>query len=240
MTIEPLIVLFTLGSPLFWLLFLVVSSCIIWAIEENRWYWAGFSVLAFLAACVFLGDTGLVKTLIERPYMIVPYAGGFIGLGITWGFIKWFVFLHKRRRKYEDAKLAWLREEGLLDAKEIPEELKKKWTLYLLNSDEWSRPKKPFVPVHRWDAKLSKDINDRVLTVRPRAWENKTKIITWMAFWPWSLFWYLLGDLLYDLWNRIYAWLGDLFEQMSKHVFRNVAADVVEIKKPKPESEERN
>jgi len=238
MTIEPLIVLFTLGSPLFWLLVLVVSGCVIWAVEENRWYWAGFSVLAFLAACIFLGDTGIVKSIIERPYMIVPWAGGFVGLGITWGFVKWFAFLHKRRRKYEDAKLTWLREQGLLDAKDVPEELKEKWTLWLLNSNDWSRRKVAFVPANKWDTEPAVDPTERVLTVRPRAWENKTKIITWMAFWPWSLFWYLLGDLLHDLWNRIYSWLGDLFEQMSKHVFRNISADVVEIKKATPPSPE--
>lgn len=194
---------------------LLMSICIIWALEEEKAGWATFTLAVTLAACIWLGDTGLIEFLSSWTN-ILTLAGVYFGAGILWGFIKWCLFLTKRLDEYETLKVKFLHEHGIEDTKEVPNNLKKDWKDHCI-SNGYSDP------ADRYNT-------EKKVQVRPRAWQHKGKILTWMCYWPWSLLWSLLDDVVKAIWRRLYRYIGDMLENMSKRVFKNVDADFEESK----------
>ena len=103
-----------------------------------------------------------------------------------------------------------------------------KWFFYLLKKRdeyrvvlaEWSKAVENQaangVPENRLSAKPSAE------KARPKASENKGRIIFWMSYWPASALWTLLNDPLTRLYNFLYRQLGKLFDSMSKAIWQNV------------------
>jgi hypothetical protein len=69
-----------------------------------------------------------------------------------------------------------------------------------------------------YDESKTKDGRDRIWRARPVAGESKDRIIGWMMFWPWSLFWWLVADFVSELFLAIYRKLGNLYDRVtSRH-----------------------
>lgn len=51
---------------------------------------------------------------------------------------------------------------------------------------------------------------------RPTASNSKSRIIHWMAYWPWSGLWWLLSDFLTELFSFLYRRLGKVYELIEK------------------------
>jgi hypothetical protein len=56
----------------------------------------------------------------------------------------------------------------------------------------------------------------------PRALNHKSDLIRWMAWWPFSVVTYMLGDMLRHLFTAIYDGFVNMWQAMSDHAFRNV------------------
>ena len=54
---------------------------------------------------------------------------------------------------------------------------------------------------------------------RPIASRSKDKIITWMAFWPWSSFWWLCSDFIKEVLTTLYEKFGKVYTKIAlRHV----------------------
>jgi hypothetical protein len=162
-----------------------------------------------VAAWVFLGDLNVQALFADWRY-VAGWVGGYFVCGLIWGITKWWLFLHNRLEEYEDEKRKWLHDKDVEGA-EIPKDLKAEWKEYLLGvgDTKWTD----------WSGGTTK------IRIRPNAWENKSRILTWMSFWPWSLIWSLINDFVRAIWRRIYRVVGDWYEWISKYVFRDVDND---------------
>lgn len=56
--------------------------------------------------------------------------------------------------------------------------------------------------------------------VIPLAKENKTAIIAWMVYWPFSIVGHLIFDALRNLYNNIYNHLAGTFDKIGASVFK--------------------
>lgn len=53
----------------------------------------------------------------------------------------------------------------------------------------------------------------------PHPGTNKSRITSWMIYWPPSMLWTLLNDPIKHLWRLIYEHFSTLYSKISKHVF---------------------
>jgi len=56
----------------------------------------------------------------------------------------------------------------------------------------------------------------------PRVLNHKSDLVRWMAWWPFSIVTYLLGEFLRELFTAIYDGFADMWQRLSNHAFRNV------------------
>ncbi len=51
---------------------------------------------------------------------------------------------------------------------------------------------------------------------------NKTKILTWMIYWPWSAIWTVINDPIKRIFKFIYNVVQDYLQSISNRIFRHV------------------
>jgi hypothetical protein len=201
--------MFLVGTVWFWLLlavfFIFEFLCVeLWESAVA----ATVALLVFLGLHWFWGEPSVWTWLADNPDKVVMGVAGYFVAGCLWGFVKWFLFLKEKARDYQTARLGFLRSHDVPNSDlstRVPENLREKWQEKLRYNSEIKR--------------------------RPLASENKSRIITWMAYWPWSALWTLIPDpFLY-----MYNFCAERLEKMSAKVYANVGFDAdQEEGPPKP------
>jgi len=209
---------FILGSAWFWVgsvgLFILIL-----ALEENdRHFWAGLSLLAF----VFLMERSGAISIFSSPLIVLKWGAVYMAAGAGWSFVKWFSFLHKQSDKLQKLKLEWLTKSnnGLLDRKstfegrtdhlavevgtKIPKEQMDSYRNYLYENGYLARSHNPLIP----------QISD-----------NKARITSWIVWWPWSALWTILNDPIRRLAEFIYNRLQTTYQAIANRVFAKFAVD---------------
>jgi hypothetical protein len=213
--ITALLSLFVFGSLWFWGLLAVASIILISCLEKGEEGGATFVFLATLAAVVFLGNTGWLTYIIANPLSIGLFAGAYLLIGVGWGIIKWWIYLHDVSARNRAERYDWVakRKAGLNETDDNYEEYKAACTLA---PKQWSHTVKEawkdYVDRHYYGKPIKK----------PMVSENKARITAWMTYWPWSALWTLLNDPI----RRFYRWtvnqLRGLLQGMSDKAFRDL------------------
>ena len=225
----PWIALFVLTAPWFWILSIGAICTIIWALEEDSGVWATTIVVVFGLLVTFFGPgVEWIKWVAANPWTILWGVLAYITIGSVWGVIKWYFYVSDEREAYEDRKRSWLESKGHPGVTKVPPELKEEWTTYVCDNTRWGK----------WDysatVRGSKDKNKPIVDVKPIAWRNKARITRWMAYWPFSMIWSLLDDIIRKVFRHIQKWLGNLMDRITEHVFRGVDDDF-DVPEKKPE-----
>jgi len=207
---EPLVLIFLMFGPLWWALLLVSSILIILSIEKDNSTGATITFLATIVLMTLCGNTPLITWVKTSPETVVMTILGYFVFGAAWGVWKWYLFSRKKLSAYEFEKKQWLHRKGV-NTPEVPDEFKSEWSKYLLGTDEWSYQS-----------------GDRIrhIQLRPLAWQNKSRIIAWMTYWPWSFVWSLFDDLIKNSFLWIQTFLSKLMESISESVFKNTDKDL--------------
>ena len=215
----PWIALFVLGSPFWWLL-LFAGSCFLIRLIESEEFAGAFAVVCGWALLVTFFGSGVeqLKWVSVNPGHFISIIGAYIAVGAVWGIIKWYLYVCKKLDEYESLKYEWLKDKGV-DSKTIPDSLKIAWLDYLVKNSKYVTKKKVYDETTKtWTEKP-------IVQVQPRAWLNKSRITSWMAYWPWSMFWTLLADVLRQVFEKIQKLLGNLMDSISNMVFKHVDSD---------------
>lgn len=56
----------------------------------------------------------------------------------------------------------------------------------------------------------------------PKAAENKGTIISWMSYWPVSVFWYVINDPVKKFFNFVYERTGKVYDRITDRVFKDM------------------
>lgn len=214
--------IFIFGSVWWWLLIATASVLIILALDDENGKLSTSIAVATILLWQFFGDLNIQSIETSSVWTYSIFLAGYVGVGITWSVIKWFFYVGKKREEYEELKLKWLKSQGVHDTNEVPQNLKKQFRDYICQQMDMCD--------HRWeyDERTERKVLIRVPAIKPHASSNKGKIISWMAYWPWSMAWALLDDI----WHRVFKWvqarMSNIMNAISDWQFKGVENDFAE------------
>ncbi|MBU1179759.1 hypothetical protein KJ885_02345 [Patescibacteria group bacterium] len=190
------------GGVLFWILLSVVCLLLIVAVEFERPGWATVSVIATFLLLGFFGDFNVWLAVKGNPLIALGFFFAYVVVGVLWSFGKWWFFVRNKRDEYEECKARFLRDKGIENTSVVPDNLKKEW------SQQFGR----YATRDYYGGK-------------PKARENKARILTWMIYWPWSMFWTLINDPIKRFFKFIYERLQKVYQKIADSVYKGVEDD---------------
>lgn len=185
--------------------------------------------IVLLAGFIFLMEKSGAFNIFADPWLLIKWSVLYFVIGVAWSFAKWWSFVVKKAEEFVDNRLYFLknikklvgnnkaymhdvnhgnapdiRDYDFTDADEktkVPEELQDVFLQYLRDHG-----------VISYDQKDRKDVT-------PSAMENKSKITTWIIWWPTSALWTLLSDPLVRIANWIFKRLKGTYQLISNRAF---------------------
>lgn len=108
-----------------------------------------------------------------------------------------------------------------------------KWYSYLRNwSDKYKREKAEYFARPKNDSPDGRDYWNRLHRgTLPTAKENKSRIIAWMSYWPWSLIWTFINDPIKRAFRALYRELQQTYQRIADKVLADVKTDLEELTK---------
>lgn len=213
-------------------------------IENEKWGWATLALAVTGAVYSYVNRHVALDWLGHNWVEVVLFTGGYLLAGIVWSFVKWLSFLMGFREALAKAKLDYAkyvedtnrsRESQRVAYEASMATFKTNLALFIANGGvpgSKGEPHKPFQPElvnqltldfqswadqHRWSVSY---LGNSIAT-RPQASTNKTRIVAWMSFWPFSLVGTVVNDPVRRLLNWLYNLLSGTYQRMSDHIFRN-------------------
>lgn len=184
---------------------LVVVAIVATVLTENEKFgWATVLLVGSVALSQWLHVFNFFAFASQHALATVLYALGYVGVGIVWSFVKWFSFLMGARDKYRDWKVRFLTGENLNPAGLIPNEKMSDFKRFIQQQNGYG---------------YRDPVADLVNGKRPRASNNKARIVSWMSLWPCSCIGTLLNDPVRRLFNYLFNAFKSLYQKMSDKVF---------------------
>lgn len=120
----------------------------------------------------------------------------YFGVGTAWAVAKWWFYLRNRRERVLQLKTEFQRSNNISTA-DIPESLRRDWYSYAGS----------YASV-------------------PQASDNKSRIMLWIGYWPFSMLWTLISDPVMRVLRAVYNSIGGLLQRMSDAMFKDVESDM--------------
>jgi hypothetical protein len=172
--------------------------------ETEKFGWATVLLVGTVALGQFFHVVDVLTWVRTHSTETILYALAYVGVGVVWSFIKWYSYLLNFRDKFRAHKEAFLVKRGL-DPKttsNIPTGMMEDFESYIRSAASWS------------DRHLFNTLT------RPRAAENKSRIVSWMSLWPCSVIGTVLNDPVRRLFNFLFQHFKALYQKLADHVFR--------------------
>jgi len=190
--------------PLFFLFALIgVVVVAIVLTELEQFGWATVLLIASVIGAQVLTPMAPLTWVKGHAVETLIYALVYVAIGIAWSFGKWFSFLIQFRDQFRAEREAFLTSKKLEPSGQVPEAMHEAFMQYLCNGYR------------------TRSFSGNVLTEKPKASNNKSRIISWMSLWPCSVVGTVLNDPIRRLFNFLFNNFKALYQKMSDHVFRN-------------------
>lgn len=207
---------FVLGSFWFWGLMGLTFLLLLIEVANEQWGFAALTMIATVVTLQLFGDVSVLAWIKDNPVQFASGLVGYLGVGVVWAFIKWYLHVASKREEYDDLKRTFMKEQGLV-ATLIPEDKRVEWARFVCKN------KQAYYTHTNSDKTCLKTAKE--LTAPPSAREHKSRIMSWMAYWPWSALWSLLDDFLRKLYERIYRVIVGTLQRIAEFAFRGVEND---------------
>lgn len=177
--------------------FVAILALVFGAVCSDRdRFFAGLActVVLVVASLYFAGVRGpeVIPFLLARwQEMLVGFAA-YVVAGVPWAFVKWWRFAVLARRRLED----WL------TTHPVPKKSTDHHDRLAMGSYAASVP-----------GPIKFDLTSEKFVLL--ASEHKSRIVTWLAFWPLSILGTLVGDFLVRIWDNVY--------DAARHLLQRVA-----------------
>jgi hypothetical protein len=199
----PLLAAFLLfGSLWFWAASAVATIVLLALIEYEKPAWATTTFMAFLAVLAAFSNVNPFTWVAQHFVQFLEYLAFYLLIGVGWAVVKWVFFVMNRRDDYEKLRAEYLEAKSLDTVKD---------------------PKDFQDFLNRNDRRFS---DDNYGEFPPKPQSNKSRIILWMAYWPWSATWTLINDPLKRFWRFAYQTLSGVLTNVSNAVFAKYRADL--------------
>ena len=197
---------FVFGALGWWLLSVCFFIFFIAATEKENGFWTFVCTLSFFAFVILLGKINIPGHIIDNPLKASLIVLGYLSTGFVWSFIKWWLFVLKIAEKRKALRVDYLEGKKETFKSAIPKHLR-----YIEIEPE------PKVD-SGWEYQISRNN-----LKKPLASENKGKISLWVVYWPTSVFWSLLDDLISKIVKQLILSFQKIYETITNSAFKNVA-----------------
>ena len=81
------------------------------------------------------------------------------------------------------------------------------WSVFRLDrfAKQWRRT---------WNEADNKSARRALFGEQPTVKNNKDRLLAWIIFWPWSVLWWALADLVFDFMNTIYEMMSGIYSKV--------------------------
>jgi hypothetical protein len=189
-----------------WLLILIDFIVITALVENEEGIWATIVAVGSIVGLNALWKLHLLDTIKANPLHTALLVLSYFVIGICWSLFKWYLFLHKETNKYEDAKAEFLQHEN---ATALTGELAARLFDKLTEHNKYQ----------------SEDSKDKINAAAPLFRNHKGTLTRWATYWPFSMVGFALNDVVRKSWKYIVELFQNVYQRISNHMFRNVAAD---------------
>lgn len=194
------------GGVLFWIFVSVIALVLFIVVANEKPGWATISVVVTLVLLAWLGDFNLWRVITHQPWWAVAFFAAYVVLGVGWSFWKWWFFVTDKKDKFVE-----LRAEYEKVAKRSEAEVAERH--YVIDHD----------------SRLNHLRREMELNKKPRARDNKARILTWTIYWPWSFVWTIIDDPLKKFFKYIYKKLQAVYQKIADKIYAGVDETVPEL-----------
>jgi len=184
-----------LGMLWFWL---VLVGLVVWfaceAWESNEW------PAVYLAVCLAFSMYWYPEFIVWMKSHVVHILLGipvYFVIGLAWSFIKWIILIYDKKDEVQ---------------KQIADiQRKEKYNIERYISAGTSRTEQDYIIFNYPD-----------LLKPPSAGNRKSSIVHWICYWPTSIAWFLLSDLVRKIGNFFYRMFSNKYQSISNKIFKQL------------------
>lgn len=187
-------------------LLVVESIVLLFLIENDKPGWCTLSLGATLGLLKFCAGVNVFEMAWNNPGKAVLTILGYFLVGTLWSVAKWYFFVKNKRTAFDEAKAEYA--------------LNPEYPMWAGHRGEKAPPKEPtpWVESHRYQSFIDRHTK----TLAPSVRGNKSRIMTWMGYWPWSMVWTLINDPIKRAFKAIYNRIHNTLQSISNNAFKDV------------------
>lgn len=201
------------------LLLTFFALCISHLSNTRHPVWSGLGLLLCFGLLSYILNFEVVPFVLNNKGLVLEAFGVYLVAGVPWAFIKWWRYALSRRRLLEE----WLGDHPMPAIGQ--------------DNDHSHRPCQNGYPEKDETESAYSHRKDMLYVQAPVFYDrtskkfvllasrNKELILTWLAFWPFSIVGTLLSDVLLRWWEILYTELSTLFQRISDSVFSDINED---------------
>jgi hypothetical protein len=188
----------------FYVIFVLAWVVITVTTEFDYPGWGGLALLVAWACLEFLVGIPILRWVGNHPLAVIGLFCAYFVTGTCWAIIKWYFYVAAELRDYYKLRDTYMTDVAKMLPGEVPDVQKPDFLAYLQRV-------------------LGHDFREKI---QPQAKDHKSRIMTWIGFWPFSALWTLLNDPLRRLVELIYNRIATLIQGISNHLFRGVLKEI--------------
>lgn len=206
--------LFLIGTFWFWALIAVEFFWLLACLHQENGWGIGLSLLGLGAILWLFGDFNVFAWIWTNPILMLECAAGYLLIGVGWSLSRWKMFCVDVREVLQETRSEFLRDKKIT---EITDEHRDDWRDRLRNAT-WPHTQKSWRSI------------DSIDDIIPQAGEHKGTIMYWMGYWPLSMLWFFLHDMIERFFTAIYRKLKRLFQSIAQATFAGIQDDIAKQK----------
>ena len=207
-----------LVASVYFLPVLAILTVLLWISAEKESMWS-IVVTAILGYFVYLGFPQVVGFL-SNPINLALTVAGYLVIGVAWSFTKWYMLINKVKTEFVEFRDTYLKNANLKpgyfsttvdlnDSKNVDH-----------HNDYIKAIKLRFGDKTRG---CSDTVSEVIRSISPKAAKHKAAIMFWIGYWPFSIIWFVISDMVREVATWIYARISGTFQRVSDSMFKDLA-----------------
>jgi len=187
---------------------LIAFALIVYMVERKITGGAVFMVAVYVGLIQFFFYKGwtpvdIIGCVKEHALDVVIGAIIYFMIGTAWAFIKWWSFVKRERRRYNEVFNRFIKDHAELKG---------------VSMANW-----PEDMIRQLNHNVSSEYSyDDQIRVRPKVENFKEEIFLWIGFWPFSAFWTVIDDPIRRICAGIYNLIGKRLQAISDSAWNGV------------------
>ena len=196
------------GGVWFWVAIAAETILLMYWIAQETGIASTVSLVVTLVVFQWVFKLDILGSVAEWPLCVIGGVAAYLLLGTLWTIVKWWFYVKEERRKYDEFRMKWLRENC--------DSPTGKW----LASD--AIPAQRVEDFHRALPRWG----ECKIDCHPLVAEHKELIYLWLAYWPWSFLWTMIDDPVRKMFRAIYRAIRAYLQRMSDKAWKGTEGEL--------------